>query len=133
MKKVIYLSLVMIGLLFAACSSNTPGGMAKKYMEYVKDGEYEKFADGIAIKEGATKEEIESGKTMIAALLKEKAAKIFEKKGGIKEIEVVSETISDDGQSADVVLKSIYGDGSSEESNCKMLMQDGKWKMNMQK
>lgn len=133
MKNVIYLSLLMLCVLFASCSSKTPGAVAKKYMEYVKDGDYDKFADGIMYNETATKEDIEQSKTMIVALLKEKASKEIDKKGGIKEIEVVSEKVSEDGNSADVVLKTIYGNGSSEESDCKMVLKDGVWKMDIKK
>lgn len=133
MKKIFYLSLVLLCIVFASCSSKSPGAVAKKYMEYVKTGDYEKFADGIVYKEGATTEQKEQGKTMIVALLKEKAAKEIEKKGGIKEIEMVSETIAEDGKTADVILKTTYGDGESQESDCRMVLQDNVWKMDIRK
>lgn len=134
MKNVMCLSLVVLcSIFFASCSSKSPGDVAKKYMEYVKTGDYEKFADGIMYKEGASKESIEQGKAMIVALLKEKAVKELEKKGGIKDIEVVSETVAQDGKTADVVLKTTYGNGNTEESDCKMVLQNDVWKMDIRK
>lgn len=133
MRKVIYLSLILFCVVFASCSSKAPGAAAKKYMEYVKDGDFEQFADGIMYQEDATQEDIEQSKAMITSLLKEKAVKEIEKKGGIDKIEIVSETVAQDGKTADVVLRMIYGNGSSEESNCKMVLDQGIWKMNIKK
>ena len=67
MKNVIYLGLILFCALFASCSSKTPGSAAKKYMEYVKDGDFEKFADGIMYKENTPKEDIEQSKAMIVS------------------------------------------------------------------
>lgn len=131
MKKVLYFGLfVMALLLTVACSPSSPSAAAKKYSEYLKSGNYDKFVEGIAFKDTET---AETSKVALIAMLEEKASKEFDKKGGIKDIEIISEEISEDGKTAKVVLKQTYGNGDSEEGNYDMVKQDGKWKMDMNK
>jgi len=133
-KNVVYLFglLVMSVFLFSACSSSgsSPGEAAKKYMNHFKTGDYEKFVDGMAVGEDSSEEEIKAGKAMMLAMM-DKAKKQIDAKGGIKDIEVVSETISDDGKTAKVVLKTTYGDGSTEEKSNNMILEKGDWKMDV--
>lgn len=134
MKKVFYFGMfAMMMLLATACSSSSPGAAAKKYAEYLKDGKYEKFVDAIAVDAEGDEAKIKEEKAGLAAMLKEKGAKQLEKKGGIKEIEIVSETIAEDENSAKVVLKQIYGDETTQENTFNMVKQDGEWKMNAKK
>lgn len=70
---------------------------------------------------------------MIVALLKEKGSKSIEEKGGIKKIEVLSETIASDKKTAQVVLKQTYGNGDAEDTNFDMVEQNGTWKIVMKK
>jgi len=113
---------------FSSCSSESPGDAAKKYMNYMKSGDYDKFVDGIAVGEDTPKDEVEAGKTMLKAMM-EKGKKQVDAKGGIKDIEIVSEEIEEDGKAARVVLKTTYGDGSTEEKPTNMVLEKGKWKM----
>lgn len=130
MKNVLYFGLfVMALMLMTSCTPSTPGAAAKKYSEYLKSGDYDKFVDGIAYKEEQTADQ----KVILEAMLKEKASEEFAKKGGIKDIEIISEEISEDGNTAKVVLKQTYGNGESDEGNYDMVKKDGKWKMDMNK
>lgn len=135
-KNVIYLFglFTLCFFLFSACSSsessNSPGEAAKKYTNYLKSGDYEKFVDGVAVGEDVSEKELEAGKAMLVAMM-DKAKKQIEAKGGIKDVEVVSETIDEDGKTAKVVLKTTYGDGSTEEKTNRMVLENGKWKMKM--
>jgi len=136
MKKMLYLALAVMTVgLVASCSSgsSSPGKAAKQYAEYMAKGDYDKFVNGIAFDEDATKEEIEEGKTMVKSLLTEKMKPALEEKGGMKSIEVLSEDISDDGNSADVELKYTYGNGETEENEFNMVLVKGKWMMEMDK
>lgn len=136
MRKVFYFGLfLMTMLMVASCSSETPSAAAKKYAECIKNGNYEKFVDGIVIKEKANADEaqMKEEKEALVAMLKEKGDKQLEKSGGIKNIEIVSETISEDGNSAKVILKQTYGNGKDEEQSFNMVKQDGKWKMDINK
>ncbi|MEZ5005375.1 MAG: DUF4878 domain-containing protein [Bacteroides graminisolvens] len=101
--------------------------------EYIQKIEYEKFADAIALDEKATPEGNKKNKEMVVALLKRKRSQILLKKGGIKTIEILSETVSEDGNTAKVVLKQTYGNSDAEDSNFDLVKQDGTWKIVMDK
>ncbi len=133
-KNVYYLFslLAMCVLLFSACSSNSPSEAAKKYATYLKNGDFEKWVDGVAFGEDATDANVKASKAMLLAMMEAGKEKLNEK-GGIKNIETVSETISEDGKTAKVTLKMTYGDGTSEESSMDMIQEKGTWKMYMKK
>lgn len=132
MKKLFYIALAVVTMgLIVSCAPKTPGAAAKSLMEAAAAGDYDKFIDGVAMDGSA--EEIEQSKTMLKALMTEKAAPEMEKKGGLKSVEVVEETIAEDGQSATVKLKSVFGDGTEEEDSQNMVLVDGVWKMEMDK
>ena len=102
-------------------------------MEAAKKGNYEKFVDGIAFKDGLSGEEIEQQKKMWISLLEEKGTKEFEKKGGIESIEIISEEIAEDGNSAVVKFKQTFGNGEVDEDSQTMVKKDGKWLMDINK
>ncbi len=129
MQKMTYGLLVLIAIMVTACSSNTPSGAALKYYNYVKDGNYEKYVEGIAFKEGATAED----KAQVVALMKDKADKEYKKKEGISNVEVVSEEMAEDGRTATVKMKVTYGNGEIEESDANMILIDGTWMMDWKK
>ena len=137
MKKVLCLGLFMVALfVLAACSPSSPGAAVKQYAEYFKDGKYEKFVEGIALKKKGNGEQEKlkpEEKEGLVAMIKEKGAKQVEKKDGIKNIEIVSETVEEDGNKATVVLKQTYGNGDEEEQTYRMVKEDGKWKMDISK
>lgn len=120
-------------LLLAACSPSTPGKALVKYCEYAEKGNYEKFVDGIAFEDDADPAKVAESKKQLAAMLKEKSEKSLEEKSGVKEFEVVSETISEDGKTATVRLKTVYGNGEADENDNAMVLQDGVWKMRFSK
>ena len=120
---------MMYGLLVMACSSNTPGGAALKYYNDVKNGNYEAYVEGIAFKEEITAED----KEQFVTLMKEKADKEYKKKEGISKVEMLSEEMAEDGQTATVTMKITYGNGETEESDVAMVLKDGAWKMDMKK
>lgn len=136
MKKVFYLSMMAIAMLvMAACSSSPsgPGEALKKYSEYLQKGDYEKFVDGLAFAESQDAANIKEEKEALVSMLKEKITKEYEKKGGMKEIEIVSEQIAEDGNTAVVKTKCTYGNGETEEGDQQMVKRDGKWLMSMGK
>lgn len=134
MKKIIYLSLmVAVSFLMISCSAETPQKAAVKYSEYLKNGQFDKFVDGIAFDEKMTPEQVKEQKEQLTALLKEKGTKEFDKKGGLKDVEFVSEEITEDGNRAKVVLKHIYGNGETDEDKMDLVKKDGKWMISMNK
>ncbi|MFI3243011.1 MAG: DUF4878 domain-containing protein [Akkermansia sp.] len=70
-------------------------------------------------------------KEMIASAIEQKALPKMQEelkaKGGLSEIKIIDEDISDDGKTATVSFKTIYGDGSSSTDSQKLECVDGKW------
>ena len=137
MKRVLYLSMMVAALfMMASCSSSSSDSPSKAlngYVDELKAGNYEKFVEGIVFKDGLSDEEIQSGKAMWVGLLQDKGAKEFEKRGGLKGIEIISEEISEDGNSAVVTFKQMFGDGTETEDTQNMVKKDGKWLMDVNK
>ena len=63
----------------------------------------------------------------LVSMVQGKMAPEVEKKGGIKSFEVGEAEIAEDGQSAKVPYKLIYGDGSEESKTQKLMLVDDKW------
>lgn len=128
MKKFFSLLAVAVAMFMVACSTApaTPSDAAVGYYQCVADGDYEAFANAIHY-DTTDPEEIAEGKAMIISLYKEKAAPEIEKKGGVKSVEATGETISEDGNTANVQLKIVYGDGSEKTEDVKMVKVDDKW------
>lgn len=133
MKKLAYFSMMLVAMfIMAACSDNSPSATFKSYITAFQKGDYEKFVDGINLSK-VTPDEMKETKEGLTAMMKEKGEKMVEQKGGLKDIEILSEEIAEDGNTAVIKYKQIYGDGSEEESEGKMIKVDGKWMMDMGK
>lgn len=128
MKKFFSLLAVAVAMFMVACSTApaTPSDAAVGYYQCVADGDYEAIADAIHYAT-TDPEEIAESKAMITSFYKEKAAPEIEKKGGVKSVEATGETISEDGNTANVQLKIVYGDGSEKTEDVKMVKVDDKW------
>lgn len=135
MKKVFYFSLMVMAMfMMAACSSSSsPGDAMKKYSNYLIKGDYEKFVDGIALDDSETADKLKEQKAGFVALLRDKVGKEYEKMGGLKSIEILSEEISEDGNTATVKIKQTYGNGETQEGTQSMVKRDGKWLMSIDK
>lgn len=132
MKQLIRLGLMLVAVLaMVSCTPSTPG-VLKNYMSALSDKDYEKFIDGCNISEADSDKAKEIREGLIA-MIQEKYSKTIEKKGGLKEIEIVSEEMAEDGNSAIVTYKQHYGDGSVKEDTQKMIKVDGKWLMDIGK
>lgn len=135
MKKEIYWSFAMLcmALVMSCSSGNTPGAAAKKYMGYMQTADYEKFVEGIFFPEETSAEELQQAKDMYVAMFKEKGEEMLKEKDGIKDIEIVSETIAEDGKTAVVELKMVYGNGETDTDKMDMILDKGAWKMSVKK
>lgn len=135
MKKVFYFGMLAIAILvMAACSSSSnPGDALKKYGQYLQNGDYENFVEGLAFDNNQDAGKVKEQKEALVSILKEKVSKEYEKKGGIKDIEILSEQIAEDGNTAVVKTRYTYGNGETEEEEQQMVKKDGKWLMSMNK
>lgn len=134
MKKINRISMFMAIFAFfafmASCGggAKSPAAVSKSFVEKIEKGDVSaaiKMLDGV---DKATEEEIQKMEAFLGEGSKEIATK-----GGIKKIDVLSETISEDGMEAEVDLKVIYGDGEEDESTTKLKNIDGNWKISMGK
>ena len=127
-----YLFMLIIALGMSSCTPSTPSDAMEEYLSHMKSGDYEAFVDGIKFSE-TDPAKLKESREALVALIKEKGSKNFEKKNGIKKFEILSETVSEDGNSATVKYITYFGDGSDKEETAKMIKVDGKWMMDMNK
>ncbi len=128
MKKVIKSLLVLaIMTVFVACSSSTPKSAMEKYGTDLCKGNYQAYVEGIATDEPLSANE----KAQFIALVKDKAQSEYDKKGGLKDIKVIKEDIAAGDSTAVVYYEVHFGNGTAEDGQQKMVLQDGKWKMDI--
>lgn len=135
MKKFICLSAVFVMvIMMAACSGSgsTPSAAFENYSSGIVKGDYDKFVEGIYLSK-VEPDKADAYRENLKEMLASKGKASFDKKGGLKEIVVLSEEVSEDGNSAVVKFKQVFGDGSEEENNQKMVKVDDKWLMDLGK
>ena len=137
MKKLsMILGVILMALIMVSCNSNTPTKVAEKSVACLQKGDYEGYVDLIYAKkeEMKDKEKFENEKKMLVAMLKDKASKKFEKNDGIKSYEALSEEISEDGNTAKVKMKIVWGNDQEDTDDIKLRKDDdGNWKIDMSK
>ena len=117
--------------LWSCGPANTPSAVAEEACKCVQNEDYEGYVELMDLKE--TKNQ-ESEKQQFVAMLREKGTKTMEKKQGIKSYKVESEEISEDGKSAIVKMKVVYGDGSEDTNKIELVKNDkGEWKVSLGK
>ena len=112
------------------CSDNSPKGVAEKAMSCIQAKDWEGYVDLMCFEEKEG-QDIAKDKEQLAALLKAKGEKELDKKEGIKSFEIVSEEISEDGNTAKVKADIVYGNGDEKKDNTIKLKKDAKrnWKL----
>lgn len=128
MKKGLTLLIVsIITLLFTNCGGeNTPAGIEKSIYTQLKNGNYEK-AMTIMINNSVDYDQSAPEKPQIIKSFAQKAQQSTEAKGGIKSFEIGDESISEDGLSAVVEVKIVYGNGSEDTKKSFYIKKDNKW------
>lgn len=132
----ITMALACLVCFVTSCSSNTPADVAQTSIDYLKEQKFDKYVDLIYVKPNAqdSPDELKKEKEQFADMLREKYKQALKAKGGIKDSEVLSEEVADDGETATVVLKVTYGDGSEEENTLKLRKdEEDNWKLDMGK
>jgi predicted SnoaL-like aldol condensation-catalyzing enzyme len=130
-----FLVVVALTLLGVGCGggSNSPTEIEKAMYSQFQKGNYEKavevMVDNLESDEAPAAEE----RTEFIKSFTEKAKESIEAQGGIKDFEVVKETISEDGETATVEIKIIYGNGEEETQTSKYVKKDGVWKLSSMK
>lgn len=124
-----WLGFVMVTLLlFVGCKGEKgPGESLVEYLNAVQQGDYEVFVSGLA-KSGFETTNIDS---VVVHLLDANKRLMEERYGGVKSYEIVSVVFDEDGDSATVRVKILFGDQTSEETEYKMIKENDTWKVNL--
>jgi len=131
MKKLTFFLGIMIyslAVFTTSCGSPaSPSDTLKEFSYAMEKGNAEKVISLIAID---SKEMTKEDKEKLTALVGSAKDEI-EKKGGIKSIEILEETIDEDGINATVKSKTTYGNDKVEEGSSKYLLMDGEWRVKL--
>ena len=107
--------------------SSSPGDVVKTSMWNMADENYEAAVSVYVNKNGEELSEEERAKIM--AFMPE-GKKELDKKGGLKEVIILEETISEDGTTATVKGQTIYGNGEKEDgSESRLINVNGEWRI----
>lgn len=126
------LGVLFLGSLFIlnSCgigSSGSPAATVKEFSNKVEKGDFEGAIGRISTDGRSMDKEAKEELTLLLGMAK----KEVDKKKGIKNMEVLSETIDPDGKTATVKMKYTYGNGSVNEESNSLVKEDGKWKLSL--
>lgn len=126
-------ALAIVAVLMCACGgSNTPSGVAEKAVKCLQNEDYEGYVDLVYVQEKEGKD-MKQEKAQLVALMTAKFSETLKKRGGLKSYEVLSEEISEDGNTAKVKMRIEYGD-KTDEDTIKLRKDDkGNWKIDNNK
>ena len=126
--------IALITALFALVScgegglgSSSPGDVVKISAGNIADEDYDALVALYVNKNGEelSKEEQDKIKTIMPEVKKE-----MDKKGGLKEVIILEETIAEDGTTATVKTQIVFGDGEkSNEDTSNLIMVNGEWRI----
>ena len=138
MKKVLsFLTVAVIAFFTVNCgggkSSNGPASIEKSIYVQLQKGNYEKAVEIMLKNLDTEKDPSAEESAQFLSAFTEKAKESNEAKGGIKSFEIVGEEFSEDGLSATVSTKIVYGNGNEATETSKYVNKDGKWKLSMGK
>ena len=107
--------------------SSSPGDVVKISAVNIADEDYDALVTLYVNKNGEplSKEEQDKIKAIMPQVKEE-----IDKKGGLKEVIISGETISEDGTTASVKSQIVFGDGEkSDEDTSELLNVNGQWKI----
>ena len=104
-----------------------PSDTVKSFVEKVEKADYEAAFDYLYL---GGQEMDEDSKTKLSGLLAMGKAEM-DKKEGIKSMEVISEEIAEDGETAKVEMKFIYGNGDENTEKYRLQKDGDDWKLKM--
>ena len=122
MKRLTYILIpVCTSLLLLACNdARTPQSTARHIFQAIEESDFERAASFTTLN---PEEDLE----LYYAIMQKQQHSITEK-GGITNVEVISEAYSEEDENKAVAVVQItYGDGSSQKEYCTLIRQDKKW------
>lgn len=130
MKKINLVLIAITACLLFSCENNStsPGKIARNFYKDISEGNCVKAMND-SFDLNKEDDSIDIATAEIQSFC-DKLTPSFEEKGGIKDVIIVNEKVSEDKKTAEVDLKIIYGSGGEEEINVPMVLNDkGKWKI----
>lgn len=137
MKKVLIFAitaLVVCSFAFVSCGQSgdstettksskksSPSATLEKVLKELKNKDYKAALMYTVGTENYTEEEVNG--------LSELMQMVYEANGGLKDYEILGETISEDGQAASVALKYTFGNGEVQEDTEQMVLTENGWKI----
>jgi hypothetical protein len=119
-----------IGSVMISCSGgkSTPARATLAFTDNIEKGNFDAAVNLMQGANDATAEEKEKLKSFMSESSKE-----MKEKGGIKDKEILKETLSKDGNTATVEMRITYGDGTTDASDTKLIKTDDGWKIRIEK
>ncbi|MFI3243707.1 MAG: DUF4878 domain-containing protein [Akkermansia sp.] len=122
-KTVKCVALCASALFLVSCGDSGPSKVAVEVNQLMLDGKVKDAMQSFNVSDAK--------RAQLTSMIEEKVLPKWkaerEAKGGVKSVDVVSETIAEDGQTAIVELKTSYGNGSTETESVNLEYVDGKW------
>ena len=100
---------------------SSPSATLEKVLKELKNKDYKAALMYTVGTENYTEEEVNG----FAELMQ----MVYEANGGLKDYEILSETISEDGQAASVAVKCTFGNGEVQEDTEQMVLTENGWKI----
>ncbi|MBR6989199.1 MAG: DUF4878 domain-containing protein [Bacteroidaceae bacterium] len=127
MKKNIVVGLLGL-FLFCACGPGKPGDAFLDYLNDAIEGDINGLAknycrDGQAL--------TTSQDSLNQVIMQDYQKYLEEKYQGLKRVEVVRDSLYEEGQKADIRARLIFNDGKEEEVEYEMDLVDGRWMINL--
>lgn len=117
-------SFLLLACLVACSNRSSPSQVAVVSTEAFVNGDLDQYFEYMSVTEEERKD--------LEALLRIKGGTFREKyeaKGGLENVEVISEEMSEDGMSCEVTVEILFKDGSIEEESVDLVNIDGDWYM----
>lgn len=120
MKHLLHIIFAATLLLTAGCAADrSPRSLAKHFYKSIANGEYDDALSHTTLTSDIDLE--------LYHAIMNKVSTSIEAKGGVKKIEIVSEELSEDEQSAVVEVAITYANGTTETEYCDVIFKDEKW------
>lgn len=122
------LFVVFMMFLMVSCGggAKSPSSVATNAVECLADADVDGLLDLMASTPGM--EINDETKDQLKELLKQSVKAELDEKGGLKSVKAIEETIAEDGQTAHVKVKMVYGNGEEEIETIDLVKEDDEWK-----
>ncbi|MEG1728867.1 MAG: hypothetical protein RR280_04915 [Bacteroidaceae bacterium] len=130
MKQAVLVTMLFVTLFISGLSScgdrkNEPGTAAITYYNYLIAGDYQQYVKGMLSCDSLPAEY----RVRIETTIKQYLAREKQENGGLKTVELLNDSLSNDGASANVFLDVSFGNGMKEAICLPLVLDKGVWRM----